>query len=87
MTILMWVVLGLVAGFIANLIVDGHGKGIIVNLVLGIAGAFLGGGIMHFVDRSGVTGFNVWSLVVATIGAVVVLSIYHAIAGQRRLRV
>jgi uncharacterized membrane protein YeaQ/YmgE (transglycosylase-associated protein family) len=83
MSIIAWIVLGLVAGFIASKIVNHRGSGIIKDVLLGIVGAFLGGLLFHVVGAYGITGFNVWSLLVATLGAIVVLAAYHAIAGRR----
>jgi uncharacterized membrane protein YeaQ/YmgE (transglycosylase-associated protein family) len=83
MSILTWIVLGLVAGFIASLIMQGRGNGIVVNLVLGVAGAFVGGGVFHFFGKVGVTGFNLWSVVVASVGAVLVIAVYHLLSGRR----
>ena len=75
-----WIVLGLIAGFIGSKIVNNSGQGMIMDIVLGIIGAIVGGLIFTFFGASGVTGFNIYSLVVAVIGAVVVLWIYHAMA-------
>jgi uncharacterized membrane protein YeaQ/YmgE (transglycosylase-associated protein family) len=83
MSILTWIVLGLVAGFIASLIMQGRGNGIVVNLVLGVAGAFVGGGVFHFFGKVGVTGFDLWSVVVASVGAVLVIAVYHLLSGRR----
>jgi uncharacterized membrane protein YeaQ/YmgE (transglycosylase-associated protein family) len=83
MSILAWVLLGLVAGFIASRIVHRHGEGIIVDIVLGIGGAFVGGFLFQLFGASGLTGFNIWSLLVATTGAIVLLVAYHAIRGRR----
>lgn len=82
MSIVAWIVLGLVAGFIASKLVNGTGAGILTDLVLGVVGAFVGGGLFHFIGSAGVTGFNIWSLFVAVIGAVVVLAVYHALSGR-----
>lgn len=79
MGIIAWLVLGLIAGFIASKIVNRSGSGILLDLVLGVVGAFAGGFLFHLIGAQGVTGFNVWSLLVAVIGAVVVLGVYHAI--------
>lgn len=84
MSIIGWIILGLIAGFIASHIVNRRGEGLIWDLVLGIVGALVGGWIFAFFGAEGVTGFNLYSMLVAVIGAVVVLVIYHAIAGQRR---
>ncbi len=80
MSIIGWIVLGLIAGFIGSKIVNNSGQGMIMDIVLGIIGAIVGGLIFTFFGASGVTGFNIYSLVVAVIGAVVVLWIYHAMA-------
>jgi uncharacterized membrane protein YeaQ/YmgE (transglycosylase-associated protein family) len=77
MSILTWVILGLVAGFIGSKIVNKTGEGIIVDILLGIVGAVVGGFLFRMVGASGVSGFNVYSLIVAVIGSVVFLLIYH----------
>jgi uncharacterized membrane protein YeaQ/YmgE (transglycosylase-associated protein family) len=79
MGIIAWIVLGLIAGFIASKIVDHHGQGIVIDALLGIAGAFLGGLVFRLIGGRGVTGFNLWSLLVAIGGAIVVLLAYNAI--------
>ena len=79
MGIIAWLLLGLVAGFIASKIVNRSGSGIVLDLILGVVGAFAGGFLFHLIGARGVTGFNLWSLLVAVIGAVVVLGVYHAI--------
>ena len=83
MSIIAWIILGLIAGFIASKIVNKQGEGFFVDIILGIVGALVGGFIFTAVGASGITGFNLYSLVVAVIGAIVVLVIYHAIAGRR----
>jgi uncharacterized membrane protein YeaQ/YmgE (transglycosylase-associated protein family) len=83
MSILAWLILGLVAGFIASKLVNNSGEGLILDIVLGIVGAFVGGFLFSFVGAAPVTGFNIYSLVVAVIGSVVVLVLYHAIVGRR----
>jgi uncharacterized membrane protein YeaQ/YmgE (transglycosylase-associated protein family) len=83
MSILGWIVLGLIAGFIASWIVNKRGMGCLLNVVFGIIGAFVGGFMFSRMGGAGVTGFNLWSMFVAIIGAVVVLLIFHAIAGKR----
>jgi uncharacterized membrane protein YeaQ/YmgE (transglycosylase-associated protein family) len=84
MSLLGWIVLGLLAGWIASHIVDNGGKGPILDMVLGIVGALVGGSIFDALGAVPVTGFNLWSLFVAVIGAIVVLLLYHAVAGRRR---
>ena len=81
--ILAWIVLGLIAGFIASKIVHKEGAGCLLDIVLGIVGAFVGGIIFTELGATGVTGFNLWSLFVAVIGAVVILVIYHASFDRR----
>jgi len=83
MSILAWIVLGLIAGFIASKIVNRQGAGCLLDIVLGIVGAFVGGIIFTAVGGHGVTGFNLWSMFVAIVGAVVVLVIYHAVFDRR----
>jgi uncharacterized membrane protein YeaQ/YmgE (transglycosylase-associated protein family) len=83
MSIIGWIVLGLIAGFIASKIVNKTGAGFFLDIVLGIVGALVGGFIFTELGASGVTGFNLYSMIVAIIGAVIVLLIYHAIAGRR----
>jgi uncharacterized membrane protein YeaQ/YmgE (transglycosylase-associated protein family) len=83
MSILGWIVLGLIAGFIASIIVNRRGEGCLRDIVLGIIGALVGGFIFTEFGRQGITGFNLYSMLVAVIGAVVVLLLYHAITGRR----
>ena len=86
MGILAWLVLGLVSGFIASKLINKTGEGLIMDIVLGIVGAFVGGFIFtHFFGAAGVTGLNIPSLFVAVVGAVVVLLIYHMIVRRRSL--
>lgn len=85
MSILAWIVLGLVSGFIASKIVNNSGEGIVLDIVLGVVGAVAGGFIFNAVGARGVDGFNIWSLFVAVLGAVVVLAIKHALTGRRWL--
>jgi len=79
MSWLAWIILGLVAGFIGSKIVNKKGEGIFLDIILGIVGAIVGGYIFSLFGSSGVTGFNLYSLIVAVIGAIVVLVIYHAV--------
>ena len=79
MSFLAWIVLGLVAGFIGSKIVNKTGEGIFLDIVLGIVGAIAGGWLFNTFGASGVTGLNLYSLLVAVVGAVVVLLVYHAI--------
>ena len=79
MTILSWILLGLVAGYLGSRIVNHAGAGFWVDLMLGIVGAVVGGYGFQLVGLHGVTGLNLWSLLVAVVGAAVVLVAYHAI--------
>ena len=79
MSIIAWIVLGLLAGFIGSKLVNKTGEGIVLDIGLGIVGAIVGGWLFSVFGMSGVTGLNLYSLVVAVIGAVVFLLVYHAI--------
>ena len=81
MSIIGWIILGLIAGFIAGKIVNRHGEGMLMDIVLGVVGALVGGWIMAALGGQGVNGFNLYSMLVAIVGAVVVLVIAHAIRG------
>src|SRR5438067_2546737 len=83
MSIIGWIVLGLIAGFIASKIVNRAGEGFFLDIALGIIGAFVGGIIFTALGGTGVTGFNLYSLIVATIGAIVVLVLYHTLFRRR----
>jgi uncharacterized membrane protein YeaQ/YmgE (transglycosylase-associated protein family) len=85
MSILAWLILGLIAGFIASKIVNKTGEGVVLDIILGIVGAFVGGFLFTFFGAAPVTGLNIYSLVVAVVGAIVVLFIYHAVAGRRAI--
>jgi uncharacterized membrane protein YeaQ/YmgE (transglycosylase-associated protein family) len=86
MSIIAWIILGLIAGFIASKIVNKSGEGLVLDIVLGIVGAVVGGWLFSAFGMSGVSGVNIYSLLVAVIGAVVVLFVYHAITrGKSRL--
>jgi uncharacterized membrane protein YeaQ/YmgE (transglycosylase-associated protein family) len=82
MSILAWIVLGLIAGFIASKIYVGTGQGVLMDIVLGIVGAVVGGYLFDMLGAGGITGFNIWSMLVAIVGAVLVLWIYHAVSGR-----
>ena len=79
MSFFAWIVLGLLAGFIGSKLVNKRGEGLILDIVLGIVGAIVGGWLFNTFGAAGVTGLNLYSLLVAVIGAVVVLVVYHAI--------
>jgi uncharacterized membrane protein YeaQ/YmgE (transglycosylase-associated protein family) len=84
MSILAWIVLGVVAGFIASKLVNKTGGGLVFDLVLGIVGAVVGGFLFNQFGAQGVSGLNLYSLLVAVVGAVIVLVIYHAVSGRGR---
>jgi uncharacterized membrane protein YeaQ/YmgE (transglycosylase-associated protein family) len=86
-SIIAWIILGLIAGFIASKIVNRHGEGIVLDIILGIIGAVVGGWIMTAVGGQGVNGFNLYSILVAIGGAIVVLVIAHALRGRPASRV
>ena len=83
MSILGWIVLGLIAGFIASRIVNSTGAGLFLDIILGVIGAFVGGFLFIELGATGVTGFNIYSMFVAVVGAVIFLVIYHALMGRR----
>jgi uncharacterized membrane protein YeaQ/YmgE (transglycosylase-associated protein family) len=83
MGVISWIILGLIAGFIASKIVNRTGSGLIVDLVLGMVGAAVGGFIFSgLFGMSGVTGVNIWSILVSVIGAVIVLWVYEALVAR-----
>jgi uncharacterized membrane protein YeaQ/YmgE (transglycosylase-associated protein family) len=79
MSFVAWIILGLIAGFIASKLVNKQGEGFILDVILGIVGAVVGGWLFGFFGGSGVTGLNLYSIGVAIVGAVVVLVVYHAL--------
>lgn len=84
MSFIAWIVLGLIAGFIGSKIINKRGDGLIRDILLGVIGAVVGGWLFHLFGMAGVSGLNIYSLIVAVVGAVVVLVIYHAIRGSKR---
>jgi uncharacterized membrane protein YeaQ/YmgE (transglycosylase-associated protein family) len=85
MSIIGWIVLGLIAGFVASKVVNKRGEGLFLDIILGIVGAVVGGWLFTLFGASGVDGFNLYSMLVAVVGAIVVLVLYHAVTGQRRV--
>lgn len=85
MSFLAWIILGLIAGFIGSKIVNKRGEGILLDIILGIVGAVVGGYLFSLFGASGVTGLNIYSLLVAVVGAIVVLWIYHALFRRGRV--
>ena len=83
MSIIGWIVFGLICGFIASKIVNKSGEGFILDIVLGVIGAVVGGYLFAAFGYGGVSGFNLYSMFVAVIGAIIVLWIYHALVGRR----
>jgi len=83
MSIVSWLVLGLVAGFLGSRLYGSSGQGLLLDIVLGIVGAVVGGLIFSLFGGAGVTGFNLWSLIVAVVGSLVVLYIYHNFIERR----
>lgn len=83
MTIIAWIILGLVAGFIGSKIVNKSGDGVVLDIGLGVIGAVVGGWLFHTFGMAGVSGLNLYSLLVAVLGAVVVLVVYHAVLRSR----
>jgi uncharacterized membrane protein YeaQ/YmgE (transglycosylase-associated protein family) len=79
MTIIAWIILGLVAGFIGSKIVNKSGDGVILDIGLGVIGAVVGGWLFHAFGMAGVSGLNLYSMLVAVLGAVVVLVVYHTV--------
>ena len=83
MSFFAWIVLGLVAGFIGSKIVNRRGEGILLDILLGVVGSFAGGWLFHIFGEPGVSGLNIYSLVVAVIGSVVLLVLYHVVFRRR----
>lgn len=83
MSILAWLLLGLISGFIGSRFVNSQGAGVLTNIVVGIVGAFIGGQLFTTFGSHGVTGFNVWSIAVAAVGSIVLLSLLNFIRGRR----
>jgi uncharacterized membrane protein YeaQ/YmgE (transglycosylase-associated protein family) len=79
MSFLSWIVLGLIAGFIASKIVNRSGEGIFLDILLGIVGAVIGGWVFSKFGEAGVTGVNLYSIMVAVVGSVILLLAYHMI--------
>jgi len=85
MSIIAWIILGLIAGFVASKIVEGSGQGFFLNIALGIVGAIVGGFLYaQVLGGEGVTGVNIGSIIVSIIGAIIVLWVYNLVAKGRR---
>ena len=83
MGILSWLVVGLIAGFICSKIVNRGGEGLVRDIILGVIGAIIGDAIFTELGLVGVTGVNLTSIVIAALGAIIVLVVYHAVIGRR----
>jgi uncharacterized membrane protein YeaQ/YmgE (transglycosylase-associated protein family) len=83
MSLIIWIVLGLISGFIASKLVNKSGEGMFLDILLGIVGAVVGGWLFRAFGMPGVSGLNVYSVAVAVIGAAVFLILYHALSGRR----
>jgi uncharacterized membrane protein YeaQ/YmgE (transglycosylase-associated protein family) len=86
MTLFIWILLGLVAGFLASHVVNHRGEGIVLDVLLGVVGAMIGGWVAQHLGYAGVTGLNFHSVLVATGGAIVLLIAYHAIRRTGMIR-
>ncbi|NLM49366.1 MAG: GlsB/YeaQ/YmgE family stress response membrane protein [Clostridiaceae bacterium] len=85
MGIIAWIIIGALAGWIGSKITGNDREmGAVANIVVGIIGAFIGGLVMNFLGGKGVTGFNLWSLIVAVIGSVILLAIINAFTGKKK---
>jgi uncharacterized membrane protein YeaQ/YmgE (transglycosylase-associated protein family) len=82
MGVISWIILGLIAGWIASKFVNKTGSGLFMDIALGVVGAIVGGVLARLVGIHGVTGLNIYSLIIAVIGSVVVLWIYHAVVAR-----
>jgi uncharacterized membrane protein YeaQ/YmgE (transglycosylase-associated protein family) len=82
--IIAWILVGLIGGFLASKVVNKTGEGMVRDILLGIVGGIVGGVVFRAFGGHGVTGFNLWSILVAFIGGIVILVLYHAIVGSRR---
>jgi uncharacterized membrane protein YeaQ/YmgE (transglycosylase-associated protein family) len=78
MGIIAWLIMGLIAGFIASKLVNKSGEGVAMDIVLGIVGAVVGGFIANAMGFHGITGFDLYSILISVLGAVLVLIVYHA---------
>lgn len=83
MSLIAWIVVGLIAGWLASMIVNRRGEGAILDILLGVVGSFVGGYLFRYFGHEGVSGINLHSILVAAVGAIVLLAIYHAIFRRR----
>ena len=85
MSLLAWIVVGLIAGWLASMVVNRRGEGAILDILLGVVGAFVGGYLFRYFGHTGVSGINLHSILVAAVGAIILLVVYHAIFRRRVL--
>ncbi|HEY2710770.1 MAG TPA: GlsB/YeaQ/YmgE family stress response membrane protein [Caulobacteraceae bacterium] len=85
MSIIAWLVVGLIAGWLGSMVVNRRGDGLVMDIVLGVVGAFVGGFLFQQFGHSGVSGINLYSIFVAAVGAIIVLVLYHAVVRRRAL--
>jgi len=83
MPVLAWIVVGILGGFIGSMVVNRRGEGMLGDLVLGVIGAVAGGWAFNRFGHSGVTGINLYSVLVSAAGSIVLLVLYHAVRGSR----
>jgi len=84
---LAWLIIGALAGWLASIVMKTNAQqGFLLDIIIGIVGAFIGGWLFKMIGSPGVTGFNIWSLFVAFIGAVVLLGLIRALTRPRTLR-
>lgn len=84
MGILSWLILGLIGGFAGSKIINGRGEGLVMDIALGVLGAVVGGFVFSFFGLGGVSGLNIWSMIVAIAGSVIVIYLYHNVLNARR---
>ncbi len=83
--VISWIVVGLIAGLLGKLIMPGRDPGgFLTTIVIGMIGALVGGFVLQLLGGTGVTGFNIWSILVATLGAIILLALYRLVARGRR---
>lgn len=83
MSIIAWVIIGGLAGWLGNMIMKSEG-GLFRNIITGIVGALIGGFVMNFLGFDGITGFNLWTLVVALLGSIILIAIINALFGGKK---
>ena len=83
--VISWIVVGLIAGLLGKLIMPGRDPGgFLITIVIGMIGVLVGGFVVQLLGGTGVTGFNIWSILVATLGAIILLALYRLVARGRR---